>query len=623
MRVIAPAVNQNRNRYLCMSADTQALSVATPPPGPALAPDQAHAIVQDWLNIQCGMLNGVARALVLQVGSDDQPAQSLARWPAGIDSSDDLTEYGLAAAQEQQCSVERVAGEPPRDRIAFPISLPAGASLVLTLEMSGRPEIQQQAVVNLLRWGAQWLKFALQRQAPVSADRLLPVFQMLVACVDEASFKAMATRLVAELAARYRCNRVSLGVRRGRHVAVQALSHSARFKQQNNIIRTIATAMDEAIDQDCSLRLPPAGAQPPRITRAHAELSRSNGNAAVCTLPLNAHGEVFGALTMERDACEPFDQASEQQVEQLLAVLAAPLRVKYQDEKSLPAKVLASIGAFAARLFGPAHLTLKFATLVLAAALTFLAVTPGNYRVATEANIEGSIQRVVAAPVQGFIAAANVQAGDIVQVGDEMGRLDDKDLRLERLKWSSQRQQYAREYREAMATHDRTQVSIVGAQIKQADAQLKLVDEQLARTQIIAPFAGVVIEGDLSQSLGAPVERGDVLFKVAPLEDFRIQLQVDEQDIAVVKPGQQGWLALTSLPGERIAMTVKKITSVSTAANGKNFFRVEAELQDQTTPLRPGMAGIAKIDIGERKLLWIWTHGLIDWLRLQAWRWLP
>ncbi len=601
-----------------MPADKQASSAAKPSPGFVLAPKPTHAIVQDWLNIQCGMLSGVIRALVVQAGSGEQPP--LARWPVELDGSEDLAQF---ASQSEQCRVERVADEPPRDRIAFPIFLTTESCLVLTLEISGRPEIQQQAVLNLLRWGAQWLKFAMQKQAPVSADHLLPVFQMIVACVDQANFKSMATRLVAELAARYRCRRVSLGLRKGHHVELQALSHSAQFKQQSNVIRTIATAMDEAVDQDCSLRLPLTNTQTPRITRAHAELSRCTANAAICTIPLNAHGQVIGALTMERDAGEPFDQACEQQVEQLLAVIAAPLSIMYQDEKSLLAKATTSMRAFGARLFGPAHLKLKFATILLAGALVFLGFAPGNYRVAAEASVEGSIQRVVAAPVQGFIAAVNVQAGDIVQVGDEMGRLDDKDLRLERLKWSSQRQQYAREYREAMATHDRTQVSIVGAQIKQADAQLRLVDEQLARTQIVAPFAGVVIEGDLSQSLGAPVERGEVLFKVAPLEDFRILLQVDEQDIAAVQPGQQGWLALTSLAGQRIALTVKKITTVSTADNGKNFFRVEAELQDKNTPLRPGMAGIGKIDVGQRKLLWIWTHGLVDWLRLQTWRWLP
>jgi hypothetical protein len=31
------------------------------------------------------------------------------------------------------------------------------------------------------------------------------------------------------------------------------------------------------------------------------------------------------------------------------------------------------------------------------------------------------------------------------------------------------------------------------------------------------------------------------------------------------------------------------------------------------------MEGIAKIEAGERSLLWIWTHSLFDWLRLWSW----
>ena len=35
------------------------------------------------------------------------------------------------------------------------------------------------------------------------------------------------------------------------------------------------------------------------------------------------------------------------------------------------------------------------------------------------------------------------------------------------------------------------------------------------------------------------------------------------------------------------------------------------------------MTGSGKIEIGERRLLWIWTHRFTDWLRVGLWRWLP
>jgi hypothetical protein len=37
--------------------------------------------------------------------------------------------------------------------------------------------------------------------------------------------------------------------------------------------------------------------------------------------------------------------------------------------------------------------------------------------------------------------------------------------------------------------------------------------------------------------------------------------------------------------------------------------------------LRPGMEGVGKIDVGTRKLAWIWAHPLLNWARLAMWRW--
>ncbi|UUZ54436.1 HlyD family secretion protein [Massilia sp. H-1] len=137
-----------------------------------------------------------------------------------------------------------------------------------------------------------------------------------------------------------------------------------------------------------------------------------------------------------------------------------------------------------------------------------------------------------------------------------------------------------------------------------------------------APFDGVVVNGDLSQLLRFPVEQGKVLFEVAPLDVYRVVLNVDERDIDHVRSGQRGELALSGMPYEHLAFTVRQVTPVSTPQDGRNFFRVEAQLDKASVRLRPGMEGIGKVDAGERKLIWIWTHGLIDWLRLTTWKWL-
>jgi len=107
------------------------------------------------------------------------------------------------------------------------------------------------------------------------------------------------------------------------------------------------------------------------------------------------------------------------------------------------------------------------------------------------------------------------------------------------------------------------------------------------------------------------------------LDAYRVILQVEERDIAPVQLGQHGELTLSGIPNEHMDFTVEQITPVSTPQEGRNYFRVEARLQSPTDRVRPGMEGVGKVVVGERKLIWIWTHTLVDWLRLSAWKWLP
>ena len=202
-----------------------------------------------------------------------------------------------------------------------------------------------------------------------------------------------------------------------------------------------------------------------------------------------------------------------------------------------------------------------------------------------------------------------------------MARLDDRDLELERVRLASEKSRLDREYRSAIASHDSPGVAIAKARIDRATAELELTEQRLERIRITAPMDGVGVSGDLTQELGAPVEKGQLLYEVAPLEDYRVMLDIDERDVGALVSGQSGQLALVGLPGKTIPLTIERITPISSQSDGRNVFRVEAELADTEETLRPGMDGIAKISIEERRLAWIWIHEMTDWLRLKAWRW--
>jgi RND family efflux transporter MFP subunit len=453
--------------------------------------------------------------------------------------------------------------------------------------------------------------------------RLQTVLDLIASSLEHQGFQAASMAFVTQLATKLECDRASLGFGDGKQIHIQALSHTAEFGKQMNLVRAIESAMDEAIDQQALVLYPLPVEATPLVTRAHAELSRQHGAGRICTLPLGSDRKFFGGLTLERPENKPFDQATVELIDTIAAMIGPILEGKRREDRWLISKATESFADQLKKLVGPAHLTLKMAGVLLVGLVIFFAYAKGDYRVTAQTNLEGTIQRAVGAPFNGYIKEAPVRAGDIVRNGEMLCLLDDRDLKLERLKWATQKEQLLKQYREAMAKHDRAQVQINRAKIDQAEAEISLLDEQLARTKVVAPFDGVVMSGDLTQSLGAPVERGQVLFEVAPLDAYRVIVQVDERDIGEIVVGQRGELALPSMPGEIFPLAISKITPVSTAKEGRNYFRVEAQLENLSPRLRPGMEGVGKVTVDQRRLIWIWTHEVIDWVRLKLWAWWP
>jgi RND family efflux transporter MFP subunit len=589
---------------------------------------------QSWLSLQCHMLKRVRSAMVLLGTPDRGPFTPAAVWPSPNFSVKHLTgaaerslkeRRGLFIKNDSTRSSENVVLESLH--VAYPIEVSGRVHGVVALEVDERPMHEIQGIMRQLHWGAAWLEVMIQRAEALKGaetnERLQTVLDLVASAVEHERFQQAAMAFVTRLATKLECDRVSLGFEHRKHLRVSALSHSAEFGKQMNLVRAIGSAMDEAIDQQAVIVYPlPSGAAP-LVIRAHEELARQHGAGTICTLPLRNEGKFFGGLTLERPANRPFDQATVELCETVAALIGPILDVKRREGRWLITKAGVSFVAQLKKLFGPGHLAIKMGAIGVFILVIFFAFAKGDYRVSATTTLEGTIQRVVSAPFNGYITEARVRPGDVIKQGELLCLLDDRDLKLERLKWSSEREQLVKQYREAMAKHDRPQVRVIQAKIDQAEAQLSLLDEQLARTKVVAPFNGVVMKGDLSQSLGSPVERGQVLFEVAPLESYRVIVQVDERDIADIAVGQEGELVLPSMPGDTFPLVVDKITPVSTAKEGRNYFRVEAYLKNTSERLRPGMEGVGKITVDRRKLIWIWTHELIDWLRLKLWAWIP
>ncbi len=577
-----------------------------------------------WLIWQCRMISGIIRGALYFVSELGPDEEAVSVWPDIGEGQNQLHEVASHAVKKK-CGIKRTQQKygPGKlrtcDLVACPVMINGEPVAVVSIMVSVRSEPQLHALLQLLQWGGLWLETLIHQQSESEREISAFTLSLMSSVMGFPALQPAAMEIVNRLAERFGCERVSIGLRKGASIRLKAFSHVSSFDARTQLVRQIEAAMEEAVDQMRTLLHPGPPAQESAVSCAHKRLSVQHGQGAICTLLLQGQHGIVGAITLERTAKQPFDEETVDWFESIVRLIGPALDIKLREERSFWFKGGDAIYELVSGLFSLSRLKLKFILLSMAALFLLLSVTDGNYQITAPASIEASVRQILVAPQKGYVKQVEVRAGDLVKQGELMILLDDKNLQLEHRKWKSEHNKINKEFQDALAKRDRTQVSVLRAQLEQIDVEINLVEENIERTQIRAPFDGVVLIGDLSQSLGAPVETGEILFEVAPLDNYRVVLEVDEHDVAGLDPGMSGHMIIAALPQTTLSLSLDQPMPVAISGDGRNFFRVEALLDEQTFLLRPGMQGVAKVEIGERKLLWIWTHAVIDRLRLWIW----
>ena len=588
-----------------------------------------------WLALLVNRLAGVRLGAVLQA---DHAAGAFVPRAIVPDPRHDLG--ALRPVAEKTLASGRPATEtdPAADdgagasRIAYPVRREGEpVATVVVLDLAGTEPRSVQAALRELHWSAGWLaarlweakagdEAARTRRAGIALDILAVMAEHLR---PEAAAMAVANELQSVLKA----DQVAIGMIRGARTAPRirllSLSHTAWFRKRSALAEALEAAMEECFDQSATVATPPLPATARAIAVAHEDLTRGSAIRHVLTVPLADEDGPVGALTVLRRHDAAFTEDDRLVAEAVAALIGPVLELKRRNRRWVGGRILDGTAFVLGVLLGPRRLSWKLLALALLALGVAAATVPGTFRVQAEATLRGTVQRAAVAPFAGYIDAAPLRAGDTVAAGDLLLRLDDTDLRLEELRWRSEIDRLTAQSREALARADRSQMALLEAQIAQARAQLALTEGKLARSRVTAPIDGVIVAGDLTQSLGAPVQPGEVLFEIAPLGDWRVDLWLDERDLRYVELGQTGRLVLTGQPTDGLPVTLNRITSMAEPREGRNAFRLEAALEDTQPGLRPGMSGVARIEVGEALVSWIWTRRLVDWLRHTLWTWQP
>jgi HlyD family secretion protein len=587
-----------------------------------------------WLTQQCVTQAGARAGIVMQPSSQGWVVG--ASWPAKRPPALDLARLVERATTTNRPVIAWARRPDGKDGLDLLIGLAiqfAGApaaAIGIAIEVPGGIEsIDPDTAADRLRLGSGWLEARLSRQrtegAVAQTERAAIAMDIVAVASGQRRIARAASAVVNELAIRLRCDRVSLGLTRRGGIRLRAMSNMATFQQHSRAADAIENAMEECLAQMAPVAHPPLPATRTRISVAHRDLAGIDPVATVvASVVMPGPDGPVGVLTFERAAGVPFDPGSLLLAEAAGALLGPVLRTQVANDRMVAGRAVDVSHDALKMLFGRERPSLKLAAVAVVTAVAVLSLASTDYRVTARAVLEGEIQRAAVAPFDGFVAASPVRPGDRLQAGDLLAAMDDRDLVLDRARAWADAEKLRRKYDEAMSKHDRATIAMVAAEIEQADAQLALAEEKLRRSRIVSPIDGQVVSGDLSQLLGSPVERGKTLFEIAPLDRYRVVLRADEREMRYISAGLQGSLLLAGMPNDSERFTITRITPIAEAKDGRNEFRVEASLNEPPGPgLRPGLEGVAKIETGPHRVIWVWSHGLFDWLRVTAWKWLP
>ncbi len=253
---------------------------------------------------------------------------------------------------------------------------------------------------------------------------------------------------------------------------------------------------------------------------------------------------------------------------------------------------------------------------IIAACLLFLLGVPFPYKIDCQCQLEPVLRRFVAAPFDGQLLEALVEPGDVVQVGQSLAELDGREIRWELTATCADLHRVEKERAGSLSTHDVGKAQIAQHEAERLRIKIELLEHRLQELDVRSPLEGVVVDGDLERAQGMPVDQGQVLFEIAPLDRMIVEVAIPESEIAYVREGMPVRIALDAFPQRRWTASLQRVHPRSELREKENVFIAQVPLED-AQGLRPGMRGSASIAAGSHPLGWNLFHRA--WASLLIW----
>ncbi len=455
--------------------------------------------------------------------------------------------------------------------------------------------------------------------AEQSDAQLHDMLDLVADVVHHADFVAASLALVNGLASRFDLAFAALVRTHDGHATLGALSHVDKFDRSSEFVERVENAALEVLKHDRLVSWSDFATPVPPTAGSGDQLAVATAMNRMTAVPLHDDaGETTFVMLMSSNR-EPLSTDALDRIQFGLDIVEPRLLDLHGRSLSAFARAKERARVRLTSLLGPEHLWLKTGALVFSILLVCSLVFKLPYRVDAATELTTDSSRVISAQFDGHVDKVFVTVGDDVVPGQPMATLDTRELVEQRMEDVNDLARFDAEVSKAQAAGALADAQINQARADEAKARIDQIDYMVGQANCVAPFKGVVIEGERRDLLNAPVKRGERIFKIAKVEGLYLMLAVSERDIRDVAVGATGDVLLLSRPDQPIKFHVVTINPVGQVKGQEgNQFLVKAAV-DQAPEAwwRPGMTGVAKVDAGKRQVFWMLTHRLVDFIRMK------
>jgi HlyD family secretion protein len=243
-----------------------------------------------------------------------------------------------------------------------------------------------------------------------------------------------------------------------------------------------------------------------------------------------------------------------------------------------------------------------------------------SFAVNAAGDIGPADQVSVRPEVNGRIEELPVDIGDPVKKGDLLCRLDDRDLQIELKQRSAEIEGAKLQLIKAERIYERlkqlvadklvsqeeydngkTEYQLATNSVDRALQALRLVEDRLRKTRIVAPFDCTVLTRPVSLgqtvSGAAGFNSGTEIMTIANLNDMIVNAHINQADVIRLQQGREVDIQAESVAGVKMKGVVERIAPQAVIKNGIKGFSVRIAIKSIDARVRPGMSAILNIPV--------------------------